>query len=171
LLDFRRLDFLDEERLMNPAIYPIRIGCAAKRRRAGWMKSRPELDTTPSVVQGVNGSQDALSSGKEIRGGIRMKSRRTGRKDAAWTTNGNLRARILVLRVLLATIIFLGFAAQLMAAKEASVRGWIGTWASVPVDRDPRSNFQQQTLRQIVNTSIAGTSARIQISNLFGKQP
>jgi len=58
-----------------------------------------------------------------------------------------------------------------MAAQQASAAEWIGTWASVPVDHDPRNSFQQQTLRRIVHTSIGGTRARIQVSNLFGTQP
>lgn len=59
---------------------------------------------------------------------------------------------------------------QTMAAQKRS-DGWVGTWASVAVGRDLKSNFQRQTLRQIVHTSIAGTSARIHLSNLFGAGP
>lgn len=48
---------------------------------------------------------------------------------------------------------------------------WTGTWATPPVQVDSHRSFNRQTLRQIVYTSIGGTSARICISNLFGKQP
>jgi lysophospholipase L1-like esterase len=82
-----------------------------------------------------------------------------------------LQARGLILGAVLAVLFFPPFSPQLMAAEQDLAKGWIGTWASVAVDRDSRSNFRQQTLRQIVHTSIAGTSARIQISNLFGTEP
>ena len=45
---------------------------------------------------------------------------------------------------------------------------WTGTWAVSP--QSGGASFNQQTLRQIVHTSIGGTSARLQISNVFGGQ-
>ncbi|GGA62928.1 SGNH hydrolase [Edaphobacter acidisoli] len=47
----------------------------------------------------------------------------------------------------------------------------MGTWATPPVHADTHRSFYQQTLRQIVHTSIGGTQARIRISNLFGSRP
>jgi lysophospholipase L1-like esterase len=47
---------------------------------------------------------------------------------------------------------------------------WIGTW-SVSPSRTDDAGFNNQTLRQIVHTSIGGTSARIHLSNLFGSEP
>ncbi|WP_036023839.1 GDSL-type esterase/lipase family protein [Paraburkholderia dilworthii] len=47
---------------------------------------------------------------------------------------------------------------------------WIGTWSVSPSVTDD-AGFQNQTLRQIVHTSIGGTSARIHVSNLFGSAP
>jgi lysophospholipase L1-like esterase len=44
--------------------------------------------------------------------------------------------------------------------------GWIGTWAAAP--QGCGTTFNQQTLRQIVHTSIAGTAARVQFSNAYG---
>jgi lysophospholipase L1-like esterase len=44
----------------------------------------------------------------------------------------------------------------------------VGTWAASP--QGGGNSFKAQTLRQIVHTSIAGTAARIQLSNAFGKQ-
>jgi lysophospholipase L1-like esterase len=46
---------------------------------------------------------------------------------------------------------------------------WTGTWAASP--QTGSTTFNLQTLRQIVHTSISGTSARIQLSNAFGTQP
>jgi lysophospholipase L1-like esterase len=46
---------------------------------------------------------------------------------------------------------------------------WTGTWAASP--QSSGTTFNNQTLRQIVHTSIAGTAARLQLSNAFGNQP
>jgi lysophospholipase L1-like esterase len=54
---------------------------------------------------------------------------------------------------------------------------WVGSWGVAPVAQSlsvSGSNpltFNQQTLRQIVHTSIAGSAARIRISNVFGTTP
>jgi hypothetical protein len=47
--------------------------------------------------------------------------------------------------------------------------GWVGTWAVAP--HADGTTFQNKTLRQIVRTSIGGSSVRIRISNAFGNQP
>jgi lysophospholipase L1-like esterase len=46
---------------------------------------------------------------------------------------------------------------------------WTGTWAASP--QSGSDTFGQQTLRQIVHTSISGASARIHLSNVFGSEP
>jgi lysophospholipase L1-like esterase len=46
---------------------------------------------------------------------------------------------------------------------------WTGTWATAP--QSGGASFDQQTIRQIVHTSISGTVARIEISNAFGTAP
>ncbi|MEA2697872.1 MAG: hypothetical protein QOI66_2143 [Myxococcales bacterium] len=45
---------------------------------------------------------------------------------------------------------------------------WTGTWAVSP--QSSGTTFNGQTLRQIVHTSIAGSAARVQLSNVFGNQ-
>ncbi|HEX4460704.1 MAG TPA: GDSL-type esterase/lipase family protein [Polyangia bacterium] len=50
----------------------------------------------------------------------------------------------------------------------AAATGWVGTWAVSP--QSGGNSFANQTLRQVVHTSIAGTAARVQISNVFGSQ-
>jgi lysophospholipase L1-like esterase len=45
---------------------------------------------------------------------------------------------------------------------------WTGTWAVSP--QSSGTTFSGQTLRQIVHTSIAGSAARVQLSNVFGNQ-
>ncbi|SAL77619.1 lipase/acylhydrolase [Caballeronia choica] len=47
---------------------------------------------------------------------------------------------------------------------------WIGTWSVAPSTTGD-AGFNNQTVRQILHTSIGGTSARIRLSNLFGTQP
>jgi hypothetical protein len=48
---------------------------------------------------------------------------------------------------------------------------WVGTWGVPPQDCGGGIGVNGQTLRHIVHTSIGGTAARIQISNVFGSQP
>jgi lysophospholipase L1-like esterase len=52
----------------------------------------------------------------------------------------------------------------------ASAASWTGTWSMAPSITDD-SGFNNQTVRQIVHTSIGGTSARIRVSNLYGTAP
>jgi len=52
--------------------------------------------------------------------------------------------------------------------QQAATSTWVGTWAASP--QSSGTAFNNQTLRQIVHTSIAGSSARIQLSNAFGAQ-
>jgi lysophospholipase L1-like esterase len=54
-------------------------------------------------------------------------------------------------------------------AAPAASDGWTGTWAVSPQSGGP--SYAQQTLRQIVHTSIGGSAARIRISNAFGSAP
>jgi lysophospholipase L1-like esterase len=61
-------------------------------------------------------------------------------------------------------------AAARPAAAVANASGtWTGTWATAP--QSGGASFDQQTIRQIVHTSISGTVARIEISNAFGTAP
>jgi lysophospholipase L1-like esterase len=45
---------------------------------------------------------------------------------------------------------------------------WTGTWGTAP--QSCGDSFNQQTLRQVVRTSISGSSARVRLSNVFGTQ-
>ena len=54
------------------------------------------------------------------------------------------------------------------APAAAAAVAWTGTWAVSP--QSSGTTFNQQTLRQIVHTSISGTAARVQLSNAFGNQ-
>lgn len=46
---------------------------------------------------------------------------------------------------------------------------WVGTWAASP--ESCGTTFNRQTLRQIAYTSIGGSAARVQFSNVFGADP
>jgi len=51
---------------------------------------------------------------------------------------------------------------------------WVGTWATSPFDGDPwhtTPTLVESTLREIVHTSIAGKSLRVQLTNEFGTEP
>ena len=46
---------------------------------------------------------------------------------------------------------------------------WTGAWAVSP--QSDSASFNQQTIRQIVHTSIGGPVARVELSNAFGNRP
>src|SRR5258706_8362349 len=56
-----------------------------------------------------------------------------------------------------------------LPVQAVTTRPWTGTWSVSP--QSGGSSFNQQTLRQIVHTSIGGSVVRVQLSNAFGTQP
>ncbi len=70
---------------------------------------------------------------------------------------------------LLAMMLFAVFLSR--AAAQDHGLPWTGTWAVSPVRDNSGTRFDNQTLRQIVHTSVGGRMARIHVSNLFGSQP
>ena len=52
---------------------------------------------------------------------------------------------------------------------------WVGTWTTSPQAPEPLLDaplsFDNQTIRQVVHTSIAGRKARVRLSNEFGSTP
>ncbi|HTU48845.1 MAG TPA: SGNH/GDSL hydrolase family protein [Bryobacteraceae bacterium] len=65
------------------------------------------------------------------------------------------------------------------AAAAAQGQHWVATWAASPSPqladeakiRADKLEFQNQTLREIVHTSIGGDTVRVRLSNAFGKTP
>lgn len=60
--------------------------------------------------------------------------------------------------------------------KKATTNTWTGTWATAaqPVDRPnmpPQPGLSNNTFRQIIRVSIGGEKVRLQLSNLFSKNP
>ena len=74
-----------------------------------------------------------------------------------------------LLPALVALQLVAGFISQ--AAGQQRHSAWIGTWASSPERDQSGTRFTNQTLRQIVHTSIGGSSVRLHISNIFGSEP
>ncbi len=56
-----------------------------------------------------------------------------------------------------------------MPARSATDVRWVGAWGAAPDSEGP--SLQTRTIRQIVRTSIGGSSVRIRLSNLFGTAP
>ncbi|ARZ69931.1 SGNH hydrolase [Streptomyces albireticuli] len=58
-------------------------------------------------------------------------------------------------------------------AEPAASGEWIGSWATSPSAAEPNTSkgYAGQSIRNVVHTSIGGTGARIQLSNLYGAQP
>ncbi|MGW6272508.1 SGNH/GDSL hydrolase family protein [Streptomyces sp. NPDC055060] len=60
------------------------------------------------------------------------------------------------------------------SAAPASSGTWVGSWAASPAAAEPnthRNGFAGRSIRNVVHTSVGGDSARITLSNLYGRQP
>ncbi|MDI3407963.1 SGNH/GDSL hydrolase family protein [Streptomyces cavernicola] len=59
------------------------------------------------------------------------------------------------------------------SAAPASSGTWVGTWSSSPAAAEPRTEdgYAGRSIRNVVHTSVGGTSARITLSNLYGRTP
>ena len=59
--------------------------------------------------------------------------------------------------------------AQNNSAISTPIKYWVGTWATGPAGpAGAAKQYSNQTLRQIVHTSVGGEAVRIRISNVFG---
>src|ERR1022692_3533485 len=70
------------------------------------------------------------------------------------------------------------FPIAIFAAALPAQTHWVGTWATAPAPqldaaqmRAQKLEFNNQTLREIVHTSIGGDTVRVRLSNAFGAQP
>ncbi|UNO41838.1 SGNH/GDSL hydrolase family protein [Streptomyces sp. MST-110588] len=51
---------------------------------------------------------------------------------------------------------------------------WVGTWSAAPAAAEPGGGldgYAQTSVRNVVHTSVGGSSARIELSNLYGTRP
>ncbi|MFE0631028.1 SGNH/GDSL hydrolase family protein [Streptomyces sp. NPDC058864] len=58
-------------------------------------------------------------------------------------------------------------------AAPAASGTWVGTWSTSPAGGEPNvpDGYAGWSIRNVVHTSVGGTSARIHLSNLFGRTP
>ncbi|MGX1407143.1 SGNH/GDSL hydrolase family protein [Streptomyces sp. SAI-097] len=59
-------------------------------------------------------------------------------------------------------------------AAPASTGAWVGAWATAPAAAEPgteTTGMAGRSVRNVVHTSVGGTSARITLSNLYGQSP
>ncbi|GAA3955009.1 SGNH/GDSL hydrolase family protein [Actinoplanes auranticolor] len=80
-------------------------------------------------------------------------------------------------RLITATVATFGVATLMTGSAVAADRPatWTGTWSTAVTGAAtppmPQTVFENQTLRQIVHTSIAGRSLRVRLSNEYGTEP
>jgi lysophospholipase L1-like esterase len=75
-----------------------------------------------------------------------------------------------LLRTAFVATIVLPYSTSYYAQGIVSSAPWTGSWSVAPTITTD-DGFNNQTVRQIVRTSIGGTSARIRLSNLYGTEP
>jgi lysophospholipase L1-like esterase len=79
------------------------------------------------------------------------------------------------LLVVLATVALLlsGIAAADGDTSTPPSANWVGTWAAVPTATPATSTpaLDNETIRQVIHTSVAGSEVRLRLTNEFGSQP
>ena len=60
---------------------------------------------------------------------------------------------------------------SVLAASEKGPQRWVATWTTANVSSESPTTFSNQTIREIVHTTIGGTSIRLRLSNTFGPRP
>lgn len=61
--------------------------------------------------------------------------------------------------------------ALMTAARAFGAERWVGTWEAAPAWSDRETSFANQTLREVVHTSIGGELVRVRFTNVFGDVP
>ncbi|MCM2575843.1 SGNH/GDSL hydrolase family protein [Streptomyces meridianus] len=59
------------------------------------------------------------------------------------------------------------------SASAASAGNWVGTWSTSPAGPEPLTErgYPGMSIRNVVHASIGGSSVRVRLSNLFGREP
>ncbi|MEV5881900.1 SGNH/GDSL hydrolase family protein [Streptomyces sp. NPDC052020] len=60
------------------------------------------------------------------------------------------------------------------SAAPASTGTWVGTWSTAPAAAEPgtgTAGLAGRSVRNVVHTTVGGTSARVTLSNLYGRTP
>src|SRR6202521_1618863 len=76
-------------------------------------------------------------------------------------------AVVLPLRALLGLTLAIGWLSVLAPGDDGPQR-WVTTWTTANAASDHPTVFSNQTIREIVHTTIGGSSVRIRLSNTFG---
>ncbi|MGX9887086.1 SGNH/GDSL hydrolase family protein [Streptomyces sp. NPDC002276] len=115
-----------------------------------------------------------------------MTKRRTGGVGVSPTKQRALLSAIITLIVAVSACIYVGVSADdgtrddgtdsagAHSAAPASTGTWVGAWSAAPVGGEPGTGpagMAGRSVRNVVHTSAAGTSARITLSNLYGRSP
>jgi lysophospholipase L1-like esterase len=87
-----------------------------------------------------------------------------------------LRTRALALAASVALVLVTGTqaSAQLPAPAPAASSGdWVGTWGAAPAGpvANTGNGYVNYSIRNVIHTSVGGSSARVRFSNLFGAAP
>ncbi|MEU3250007.1 SGNH/GDSL hydrolase family protein [Streptomyces sp. NPDC006997] len=117
-----------------------------------------------------------------------MTRRRAGAVGAAPTRHSAVLAAIVALIVALSAAIYAGASfddgtdrrtlaggpGPHNSAAPASTGTWVGSWSTSPSAAEPgteTTGLAGLSLRNVVHTSVGGTSARVTLSNLYGRRP
>ncbi len=81
-----------------------------------------------------------------------------------------------VLALAMLTVPLVSGAGAPPASNQERAQQWVGTWSASPMSAGPLAipfalGFTDQTIRDIVHTSIGGSSLRVRLTNAFGNQP
>src|ERR1700687_6494057 len=71
------------------------------------------------------------------------------------------------LRALFGLILAIAWLSVLASGDDHTQR-WVTTWTTANAASDQPTAFSNQTIREIVHTTIGGSSVRIRLSNTFG---
>lgn len=90
-----------------------------------------------------------------------------GMKRGIWTNAAWLAGAAMLLTAATVVPARIGAAA---AASSQSHPGWVATWTASPTGGDT-SQFSNQTVRNIIYTSVGGSEVQVRLSNAFGSGP
>lgn len=114
-----------------------------------------------------------------------MTKRSAGGVEVSPTRHSALLSAIVALVVVLSAAIYVGVAdggGNALAgtrtphgsAAPVSTGTWVGAWSASPVGAEPGTELTGmagRSVRNVVHTSVGGTSARVTLSNLYGQEP
>ena len=78
-----------------------------------------------------------------------------------------MRADVFPLRALFSLALAIGWLSILASGDDGPQR-WVTTWTTANAASDQPAEFSNQTIREVVHTTIGGGALRIRLSNTFG---